>query len=451
LTGPAVSAQAPPSSRFPVIPLQPDPGLVAPAQVEPGWTPTPATKLIVDTDPGVDDAVALVWLLAQTQDSEEPSALEVLGIVATAGNTSVNNAARNVLQILEWMELDGVPVFKGAAKPWNVARSLTGVLIHGADGLWGAADPALDISRLGTNANQFYCRHAEPGLTILALGPLTSVASAVRSCRDRMAGVQIISLGGARGEGNQTAVTEFNYWQDPDAADFLLSNSLRYGYHFTLVPVHAFSQLVVTLADLAVYPAGLVGAVAQYFALTTGTDGGLLPDVVAAVYAVNPELVLPGDTSAAAVNALVKVVSGGDVPEFARGQTVMAYDPTYVPDPPDPNRFVVELGFWLTLAVKDRDLSRLIEPALRDALADGQFTLEESLAIMGTFFGVLQTAPPNATVVDQVDAAAILGALGGVSLATGSRSSITAESGNATGKALDEPSNWLYLPLLSDQ
>ncbi|MEX1018467.1 MAG: nucleoside hydrolase, partial [Litorilinea sp.] len=137
-------------------------------------------QIIIDTDPGVDDAAALAWLLSQSQYD-----VEILGIVATAGNASLENATRNVLLLREVAGATHIPVFEGLRRPLTQSLSDTGLLIHGVDGLWSAADVyegALPRpERLA--AWRFYCHVGRelPGATIVTLGPLTNVARALRA------------------------------------------------------------------------------------------------------------------------------------------------------------------------------------------------------------------------------------------------------------------------------
>ncbi len=96
--------------------------------------------LIIDTDPGVDDALALAWLLTQSV-----FCVDVLGIGVVAGNTSVDYAARNALTVLHTVNRPDIPVAIGAKQPREFSLSQSNILIHGPDGLWGASqDHALD-------------------------------------------------------------------------------------------------------------------------------------------------------------------------------------------------------------------------------------------------------------------------------------------------------------------
>ena len=206
-------AQAVPPTIWipPYVPSQVPAG--APEAVATVASPQAASHLIIDTDPGVDDAVALAWLFNNVPPQN------ILGIVTVAGNTTVENATKNVYTLLGLAGVN-VPVVQGAKKPWSEKLSSNGKLIHGPDGLWGMPEPTLPIKPL-KNARDFYCSNARqnPGATILALGPLTNIAEAIRHCRRDMANYErIVVLGGVKLGGQTTPVAEFNIWQDPKSA-----------------------------------------------------------------------------------------------------------------------------------------------------------------------------------------------------------------------------------------
>ena len=174
------------------------------------------------------------------------SKANILGITTVAGNTDVANATNNVLLLLDTAKRTDIPVVMGAAAPLNnVPASHQGMFIHGPDGLWGLGyQNPHDLSGLPTDAAGFLCTHAQANVTLLALGPLTNIAQAVQSCPDQMLLYKIIWLGGAKsvdGEGN-TAVSVFNPWFDPKAADIVL----KAGLQLTMVTTDAGRAVAVT-------------------------------------------------------------------------------------------------------------------------------------------------------------------------------------------------------------
>ncbi|MCC6169772.1 MAG: nucleoside hydrolase [Caldilineaceae bacterium] len=336
-------------------------------------------KIIVDTDPGVDDAAALIWLLSQRRYPVTP-----LGIVTVAGNTSLDNATTNALVVLSWLKRTDIPVIPGAAAPLSpVTLSSTGKLIHGPDGLWylGWANMQGLPPPDSRAADTFYCqtlKGQESEVLVVALGPLTNIAKAmsVADCGVDWSQVQIVSLGGAKVGGNQTPATEFNMWQDPDAAAAVLGK----GAQLTLVTLDGFSQFTIGPAMLKVLkhtgaPAmrALLPAL-QTYASVLSSEGGeaALPDPVAAMAALDTRLALgrPG---------LVKIL-GSDVPEYVRGQTVIALD----------------LAEWSTLAATDARLSEIANTVFEDP-SKPNFDY-----LMGAIGAILMENPPNATVVADI-------------------------------------------------
>ena len=209
-----------------------------------GWQGAEPLQLIVDTDPGVDDAAAIVWLLSQRYRQ-----VDVLGVVTVVGNADVENTTNNALILLEALGIQDIPVIMGAAAPLSQVPTVTPALIHGPDGLWfvGLQNPH-DLSGLPADAPTFYCAQAaaHPGATVLALGPLTNLALAVQQCPNEITGLgQVIALGGSRTANAPMADT--NVYQDPEAAEIVLSSGLP----VTLVLLETGGQFTLGERDLA--------------------------------------------------------------------------------------------------------------------------------------------------------------------------------------------------------
>lgn len=278
-----------------------------------GLDPSSRIPLFVDTDIGCDDALAVAWLL------NEPRA-RVVGFSTVFGNSSVQDTTRNLLTLLSALGVD-LPVAMGATAPLVYPRTSSGALVHGPDGLWGAQH-AHDLASLRQDAPGAIAEaaRAHPGLTIIALGPLTNLARAVQAFPADLAGVRVVALSGARSGGNATPVAEFNAFADPHALEVVLNSALN----LELVTLDAFQQIVVdpaTLGPQLAHEAGPAGAVlAQalmgYGAAQTQGAGGpiAIPDAAAVIYAVYPELAI-------AEPAAVRVVLDG---EYTRGQTIVA-------------------------------------------------------------------------------------------------------------------------------
>ena len=178
-------------------------------------------QIIIDTDPGIDDAVAILLALAA------PEELEVEGIVAVAGNLPLALTERNARRVCELAGRPDIPVYAGCARP--LLRPLaTASGIHG-DSLGeklGLPEPAMPLqAQHGVDFIIETLRAAEPGsITVAALGPLTDIAMALVKAPDIAAGIgELVIMGGAGFEiGNVTPAAEFNIHVDPHAAEIVL-------------------------------------------------------------------------------------------------------------------------------------------------------------------------------------------------------------------------------------
>lgn len=200
-------------------------------------------RIIFDTDPGIDDACAILLALASPE-----VVLEGLSVVH--GNCSLEQAAINALSVLELGQADPIPVAKGCDLPL-VQPSLLAPETHGDTGLGYAKLPAPRTRPIRQHAVDFLIERilASPGeLTLVAIGPLTNVALAIRQEPRIVAALQeIIIMGGAlRYEGNTTALAEFNTYVDPHAAQIVY----HAGIPATLVPLDVTYQCILTPRDV---------------------------------------------------------------------------------------------------------------------------------------------------------------------------------------------------------
>jgi purine nucleosidase len=172
--------------------------------------------IIIDTDPGQDDAVAILLALAASDR------LEISGIAAVAGNVDVDLTTANALRIVELAGRGDVPVYRGADRPLLFPLE-TAEFVCGADGLAGADIPQATGKPRAEHAVEFIIRtlRAAPdhGVTLCPLGPLTNIALALRLAPDITAKIKrIVLMGGAMNLGNMTPAAEFNIYVDPHAA-----------------------------------------------------------------------------------------------------------------------------------------------------------------------------------------------------------------------------------------
>ena len=188
-------------------------------------------KIIIDTDPGQDDAVAILLALAN------PDELDVLGITAVAGNVPLVLTQLNARKVVELTGRTDVPIFAGCDQPLK-RKLVTAEHVHGKTGLDGIKLPAPTLQLQEDHAVDFIidtlCRETTETVTLCPLGPLTNIAAAFQKAPDIVGRVQEIALmGGAYFEvGNITPTAEFNIYVDPEAADIVF----RAG-----VPVTVFS------------------------------------------------------------------------------------------------------------------------------------------------------------------------------------------------------------------
>jgi inosine-uridine nucleoside N-ribohydrolase len=185
------------------------------------------TDIILDCDPGHDDAIALLLALASPE-------VNLLGVTTVAGNQTLDKTTANAIRVLDHVGRPAVAVAAGAARP--LVREL-GVAadVHGETGLDGPDLPPPSREPAGTHAIDWIAATvtANPRpVTLVAVGPLTNVALFVARYPEVAARLErIVLMGGAFGEGNTTPAAEFNIWVDPEAA----SRVFQTGVDLTMV------------------------------------------------------------------------------------------------------------------------------------------------------------------------------------------------------------------------
>ena len=185
-----------------------------------------ARKIIIDTDPGQDDAVAILLALAS------PNELDVLGITAVAGNVPLPLTEKNARIICELAGKTDIPVFAGCDEPIK-RRLVTAEHVHGKTGLDGPqlAPPTMALQDMHGVDFLINTLRAEPSgtVTLVPIGPLTNIAQAFKRAPDIIERVQeIVIMGGAYFEvGNITPAAEFNIYVDPEAADIVFKSDIQ--------------------------------------------------------------------------------------------------------------------------------------------------------------------------------------------------------------------------------
>ncbi|KRA99081.1 nucleoside hydrolase [Devosia sp. Root685] len=252
-------------------------------------------KIIIDTDPGQDDAVAILLALASPED------FDVLGVVAVAGNVGLHHNANNARKIVELAGRPDVPVYAGCARPMR--RTLvTAEHVHGDTGLNGPDLPAPKIALQPQHGVDYIIETlltAEPKtITLCTLGPLTNIGMALvkePKIAERVA--EIVMMGGAYFEvGNITPAAEFNIYVDPEAADIVFKSGIK----ITVLPLDVTHQIQSTPARLnAIKALGNRSGQAVYDMLTFsegfdlkkyGWEGAPLHDPTVIAYLIDPTL-----------------------------------------------------------------------------------------------------------------------------------------------------------------
>ncbi len=201
-------------------------------------------KVIIDTDPGVDDAYA-IWTALRVAD------FECLGICTVAGNKSIDMVTQNALRIIEYVNKEYIPVYQGACAPLKRVFHDAGAM-HGDNGVGGVSLPNRGTSAQERSAVDFIVDAVKtyPGeIEIIALGPLTNIAVAIQKYPNIMKKVKAIwSMGGGAYIGNITPYAEFNYWADPDALEIVLKNV--HDTQFYMIGLDATHKAKLSLNDL---------------------------------------------------------------------------------------------------------------------------------------------------------------------------------------------------------
>ena len=197
-------------------------------------------KIIIDTDPGVDDTIAITTALRSPE-------LEVIGLTSVFGNASGPVTAQNALRLVELEGNGHIPVARGSDIPLVAPLEKLGTWVHGEDGMGNTNPPAPKGKLLEESAAEFIVRMARqyPGeITLVPVGPLTNIALALRI--DPLIATMIhdvVIMGGAvTVPGNMTAVAEANIYHDPHAADIVMAA----GWPLTIVGLDVTEKTVMT-------------------------------------------------------------------------------------------------------------------------------------------------------------------------------------------------------------
>jgi len=179
------------------------------------------TKIILDTDPGHDDAIALLLALASPE-------LDVLGVTTVSGNQTLEKTTANALKILEFVDRTDVPVHVGAPRPL-VREQWAAAYVHGESGLDGPDLPDPKTEARKGHAIDFIAAQVEEhdGVVLVPVGPLTNIGLLLAKWPGIESRIgRIVLMGGSIAEGNVTPAAEFNIWADPEAAHRVFTSGI---------------------------------------------------------------------------------------------------------------------------------------------------------------------------------------------------------------------------------
>ncbi len=251
-------------------------------------------KIIIDTDPGQDDAVAILLALASPE-------LEILGITTVAGNVPLNLTTKNALIITEIAGREDINVYAGCDSP--LSRPLiTAENVHGATGLDGPEliNPTKKVKE--DHAVDFIIKtlrdHTPNTVTLCPLGPLTNIATAFKKAPDIISRVkQVVLMGGAYFEvGNVTPTAEFNIFVDPEAASYVFN----LGLDLVIMPLDVTHKALTTPERIdkfnklntkcGTFVAEMTAFFERFDKDKYGTEGAPLHDPCVIAYLLNPEI-----------------------------------------------------------------------------------------------------------------------------------------------------------------
>lgn len=273
-------------------------------------------KMIIDTDPGIDDAMAIFTAIAHPQ-------IELLGLTTTYGNVSVEQATTNALKLVEMAGVD-VPVAKGVATPWFKPLAPFPDFVHGVDGFGNLNLEAPKTKALDQSAAQFIVDQVNryPGeISLVAIGPLGNLATALHLDPQLPSKVkQVVIMGGVIAtDGNVSPVAEANILSDPHAADRVFAAPWKLVMvgldvtHQIMVPRSLFDDIAENNPKVGKFMRDSAKFYIDFYSQVRDIDGCYGHDVSAVIYVVQPELF-------GTVSGPVCVATEG----CAMGQTIMS-------------------------------------------------------------------------------------------------------------------------------
>ena len=245
-----------------------------------------AERILIDCDPGHDDAIALLLALASTE-------LDLLGVTTVAGNQTLEKTTANAIRVLDFAGRDDVPIAAGADAPL-LRDPFVAAYVHGETGLDGPDLPPPQREPMEQHAVDFLAEHVA-GTTLIAVGPLTNVALLLAHYPGARP-ERLVIMGGSIGLGNVTPAAEFNIWADPEAAARVFAS----GLDLTMIGLDVTHEALLMNDDAeGLRASGRTGRMVaelydffhRFHADTYGFGGSPIHDAVAVAHAFRPDLV----------------------------------------------------------------------------------------------------------------------------------------------------------------
>jgi inosine-uridine nucleoside N-ribohydrolase len=243
-------------------------------------------RVLIDCDPGHDDAIALLLALASPE-------IDVVGVTTVAGNQPLEKTTANAIRVLDFVGRDDIPVAAGADRPL-LREPFVAAYVHGETGLDGPDLPPPQRAPVEDHAVDFLAERVS-GTTLVAVGPLTNVALLFARYPEARP-ERLVIMGGAIGLGNVTPAAEFNIWADPEAAARVFAS----GVDLAVIPLEVTHQALLMNDDAErLRTSGRTGRMVaelydffhRFHADTYGFGGSPIHDAVAVVHVFRPNLV----------------------------------------------------------------------------------------------------------------------------------------------------------------
>jgi inosine-uridine nucleoside N-ribohydrolase len=262
-------------------------------------------KIILDCDPGHDDAIALILALGSPE-------LELVGVTTVAGNQTLEKTTANAIRVLEHVGRTDIPLAAGADRPL-VREARIAANVHGETGLDGPDLPPAQGKPVDQHAVDFMAERIEPDVVLVPTGPLTNVALLLARYPD-VRPERIVLMGGAIAEGNVTPAAEFNIWGDPEAAARVFASGIgltMVGLDVTHKALFADRHAERLEGKAGTMVRELLAFYNRFHREVYGFDGSPIHDALAVAQVFRPDLVETRHCG-------VKVDTG---PELSRGRT----------------------------------------------------------------------------------------------------------------------------------